>query len=293
MTTYTYLGYGTTDSNGVAKLDHDANGDAISHSYTGTGAGKIDVVASLEDISDLTINVNPSTINDNTSGTTHSISATVLKDGAAVQNENVTFELRKQSDNTLVETLTGTTNSSGIATVSYSGKHAGHLNIRPFCGTVVSQPYEVMDYIVYDTGKSGRDTTVWTNSNMAISTDENGTTLTRTGTGSYTSNVVMTGDFEAILQLKTNGTSIRVGIFDASQSNSVSHAIRNATAWSYFKLRRENGVLTAYESFNGSTWTGAAFERNNVGSNDCKFTFFITGSNERSITYKDLTILPI
>ena len=42
--TYNYLGYGVTDENGIAKLDHDANGDSISHSYTGTGAGKIDVV---------------------------------------------------------------------------------------------------------------------------------------------------------------------------------------------------------------------------------------------------------
>ena len=46
--TYNYLGYGVTDENGIAKLDHDANGDSISHSYTGTGAGKIDVVASLD-----------------------------------------------------------------------------------------------------------------------------------------------------------------------------------------------------------------------------------------------------
>ena len=45
---YVYLGYGTTDENGLAKLDHDANGDAISHSYTGTGAGEVDVVASLD-----------------------------------------------------------------------------------------------------------------------------------------------------------------------------------------------------------------------------------------------------
>ena len=54
-TVYRYLGYGTTDSNGVAKLDHDANGDAISHSYTGTGAGEVDVVGSTDapaDISD-------------------------------------------------------------------------------------------------------------------------------------------------------------------------------------------------------------------------------------------------
>ena len=48
MVSYRYLGYGTTDSNGIAKLDHDANGNAISHSYTGIGAGKIDIVASLD-----------------------------------------------------------------------------------------------------------------------------------------------------------------------------------------------------------------------------------------------------
>lgn len=48
MTNYTYLGWGTTDSNGVAKLDHDANDDPINHSYTGSGVGEVDVVASLD-----------------------------------------------------------------------------------------------------------------------------------------------------------------------------------------------------------------------------------------------------
>ena len=49
MTNYRYLGYGTTDSNGVAKLDHDANGDPIQHSYTGVGAGELDLIASTDD----------------------------------------------------------------------------------------------------------------------------------------------------------------------------------------------------------------------------------------------------
>ena len=48
MTVYKYLGYGVTNENGVAKLDHDANGDEIQHSYTGVGAGEVDVVASLD-----------------------------------------------------------------------------------------------------------------------------------------------------------------------------------------------------------------------------------------------------
>ena len=45
---YKYLGWGITNENGVAKLDHDAQGQEIEHSYTGTGAGEIDVLASLD-----------------------------------------------------------------------------------------------------------------------------------------------------------------------------------------------------------------------------------------------------
>lgn len=55
MAIYKYLGYGVTNSKGIAKLDHDKNGDPITHSYTGTGAGELDIIASLD---------NPSTISD-------------------------------------------------------------------------------------------------------------------------------------------------------------------------------------------------------------------------------------
>ena len=52
MVTYNYLGYGITNDSGVAKLDHDANGSPIVNSYTGVGAGEIDVVASLDNVID-------------------------------------------------------------------------------------------------------------------------------------------------------------------------------------------------------------------------------------------------
>ena len=47
-TTYTPIGYGITDENGKAKLEYDAQGNQLSHSYTGTGAGEVDIVASLD-----------------------------------------------------------------------------------------------------------------------------------------------------------------------------------------------------------------------------------------------------
>lgn len=47
---YRYIGKGTTDSNGVAHISKDANGDPIDPAgYTGVGAGLIDVVASTDD----------------------------------------------------------------------------------------------------------------------------------------------------------------------------------------------------------------------------------------------------
>ena len=49
MVNYRYLGYGITNEQGIATLDHDANGDPITHSYTGTGAGELDIIASLDD----------------------------------------------------------------------------------------------------------------------------------------------------------------------------------------------------------------------------------------------------
>ena len=48
MSSYKYLGWGITDEHGVAHLDHDSEGQEISHSYVGVGAGEIDVVASLD-----------------------------------------------------------------------------------------------------------------------------------------------------------------------------------------------------------------------------------------------------
>ena len=48
MTTYRYLGWGKTNENGIAKLDHNSEGQEIEHSYTGTGAGEVDVIASTD-----------------------------------------------------------------------------------------------------------------------------------------------------------------------------------------------------------------------------------------------------
>jgi len=66
----------------------------------------------------------------------------------SVSGETVSFEVRKASDDSLVETLTADTDSSGIATVSYLGKGVGNLNIKAKCNLLI-QTYEVQDCRYY------------------------------------------------------------------------------------------------------------------------------------------------
>lgn len=50
MVSYRCVGYGITNSSGVATLDHNLDGTSISggHSYTGSGVGELDFVASVD-----------------------------------------------------------------------------------------------------------------------------------------------------------------------------------------------------------------------------------------------------
>ena len=45
--TYVLIGYGTTNSNGVATMTHDKDGNTV-NGYTGTGAGELNLVASTD-----------------------------------------------------------------------------------------------------------------------------------------------------------------------------------------------------------------------------------------------------
>ena len=65
-----------------------------------------------------------------------------------IAGETVTFEVRKTSDDSLVETLTADTNSSGVATVSYFGEGVGDLYIKAICGLLV-QTYTLEDCNYY------------------------------------------------------------------------------------------------------------------------------------------------
>jgi len=63
--------------------------------------------------------------------------------------ELITFEVRKQSDDSLVETLTDTTDNTGLASVEYFGKGVGDLNIQCKCRSLI-ETYEIEDCSYYN-----------------------------------------------------------------------------------------------------------------------------------------------
>ena len=211
MVNYIYKGYGVTDSNGVAHLDHDASGNPINHSYTGVGAGEIDVVASLD---------NP-------------VSS----------------------------------------------------------GSIVSETYNIWDTLVYDSGVTGRDTTKWsTSGSPSIYTDGTGTTLSATSSSMYSSNTVLTGDFEAIIYVSDIVRGVRVGL--NSSNGSTRSTIYNT---GYVKIQRISNVPKIYFSSNGTDWTETTYDLNTLTSADCNFFFFLytSSGNEVAIKFKDLKIYSI
>ncbi len=151
-----------TDSEGVA-----------SYVYTGVGAGTVTFTA-IADGKSVSVNVNDGSAThdyelvvssdkdvlsyyDEDSA---SLSATLTDNGVGIDGEVVSFKVYKESDDSLVETLTGTTNSQGVATVSYVSKGTGDLNIHceALQGSLVSEIY-IEDCSYYNANEVSRTTT--------------------------------------------------------------------------------------------------------------------------------------
>ena len=74
-----------------------------------------------------------------------------LMDGqssAAVSGETVSFKVYKASDDTLIDTLTDDTDSTGLATVSYYGEGAGDLYIKSSVDSIISSEIYVEDCLL-------------------------------------------------------------------------------------------------------------------------------------------------
>ena len=159
---------------------------------------------------------------------------TNAEEPVAVSGETVTFEVHKQSDDSLIETLTGETDSSGKATVSYTSKGAGDLYIKSKCG-LVSKRYTIEDIYFYDSGAVDHTSrysshyTYWGNLSNPTLTQENdyykivpsSTSAENSWIGNQLPVSSSLDNYELSVDIKTNITGgnngVGVGIIQGSQ----------------------------------------------------------------------------
>ena len=155
----TIIGTSITDNNGVATLlytpvaadcDTTLNLSAV---FSGTdnfnSANSNNINVDVNSTLELTSDKDILSYADNEYAT-----LTATLNSADKNNKEIIFEVRKQSDDSLVETLTGNTDSSGNATVYYYGKASGDLYIQGFSNERIlhSEIYEIEDCDFYTDG---------------------------------------------------------------------------------------------------------------------------------------------
>lgn len=225
-------------------------------------------------------------------GQTATFTATVKNGTTLMKDIPVVFY---DNDNYLI---TAVTNSNGVATYNYTGIGAGNLNIQARNGSVQSEPYTVIDAIVYDKAYPTSDdynSDMWFGSpNWTINTDENGTTIstgTNTGYRLYTASSSgtspykdFTEDFavEFILLEYTGTVIMRVGN-DTSIDKYLSSL--GVTSGDVVKLEVSSSNIKYY--VNGEEIVA---QRETYQSGASFFSFRI---NTGSLKYKDFKVYPI
>lgn len=193
---------------------------------------------------------------------------------------------------------TGTTDAQGIARCNnnYVGTGKGEVDLiastdNPIVeGSIQSGTYNVWDYLFYDKATDGEKNTNWTSSVPSVVTDPNGTTLSGTVSFLYTSNQVISGDFEATLYCSDVINGVRLGVLKADDSTTQCRFVLYNPR--YVKIHRENGVCKIYASLDNENWAEVTYSDNTLTSEDCKFHFYsyTSGGTNRAIKYKDLKI---
>ena len=181
------------------------------------------------------------------------LSAQLTNSGSpvSVSGESVTFEVRKVSDDSLVETLTDTTDSNGEASVEYFGKGVGDLNIKVKCRSVI-EIYGITDAYKYTSDGSGLD------GNFTVT----GGYITNCQSDTGISNFDLTGDFEFAYKYYNN--------------NPTNNDYRYNSLW-VFGLDNNNGVFLGCEDQDRKI---RVYNRNNGSTTSIQQTTNVYNRNE-------------
>lgn len=202
-------------------------------------------------------------------------------------NKTVTFEVRKQSDDSLVESLTAKTNSSGIATVSYYGKGAGELHIKATCGLLI-QTCDIIDTIKYYDSLTSVQTlsvpNLPTNFKCVFQVKPDNITESPSNAGW----IEVGSDMNNLTLFGNIGSKGQIGIFvkiNGSYVISDNSPCLSAQTWAELTYTYEDGVQTITDGTNTVTLTNSQITARDY------IRFFNPATNRNPI--KDLMFLPL
>lgn len=167
-----------------------------------------------------------------------------------LSGREVAFEIYQASDNTFIETLTATTNSSGVATVSYSSQGIGDISITAKVGSLLIQTYAIEDCIFYD----------------ATERVGGGGSNLQTGTVYPNWNIQLPSNFVWEMDMKVSSCSSSEDRFFLTNSNFSGEQpptalwVQYASNCMLFVGARDNGTQTIQTGVQGSANTYAHFK---------------------------------
>lgn len=231
---------------------------------------------------------------------------TVAKDGTPLSPLSFTYDSSKPLEiwvnktytiltNTFGVIGTDTTDSSGVASVSYVGKGTGKLNIKCINGTLQSETYGIMDYEWYDTGVTGTTSLYFLqNSDVTRSIGDDGTTISNSHATSsrYACAVLTSVSTLADTKQFTGNNMIEVDIISytggalqiSGDSNASISLATYGSAPFTMQIKVVDGVAYYYT---GSEWTTLA----TVGGDAYAIRFAISAGT--TIKYKNWKIYPV
>ena len=197
---------------------------------------------------------------------------------------------------------TGTTDSTGKISVSYTGTGAGKLQLVAVQGNLTSETYELHDCIVFDKAvtESKYDGWIYNTTDVSESTGDNGTTVTNSSesTGrSYMCNRPDTTtpsglDYQGRICIECDIIS-GSGTVSSQFGYSGNYAIRNLTQLGLTgggHLKIEYTGTKANYYINGSSTPTVSLDAN-MGSEMYEIRFYLPAST--SFTFKNFEIYPI
>lgn len=251
----TYIGYGYTNSEGVATLDYDANGNQLPKKSYACHSRNTSVVAEASIDNVITASnsirfcenyVPPSetlslTVDKNILSYADSDSCTLTAtyDGSDVSGKSVVFK----AGSTVL--ATETTDSNGVATYEYESQGIGDVTFTVECMNL-QETYEVHDYLKYDSCSSDNTSkyTVPTGNSMTFDSTNNCYILANTSSGVNT--IVLNGatfsnqckvSFDVLF---TGGSNVqpRIGLFNSS-NGITSRLVGQSSSSSYFGISNQ------------------------------------------------------